>query len=74
MWGLRFCGTWRQSFILFLTIMVDETEDASNRKQFSLFVCWATNDLLVHEDFLELYSVPSIDAKYSFSDQRLFFL
>ena len=46
----------------FLTIMMDETTDASNVEQATLFIRWVTDDLQVHEDFLGLYSVPSIDA------------
>lgn len=47
---------------LFLTIMADETTDASNQEQVTLFVRWVTEDLEVHEEFLGLYTVPSIDA------------
>ncbi len=36
--------------------------DASNVEQVTIFVRWVTDDLQVHEDFLGLYSVPSIDA------------
>ena len=46
----------------FLTIMADETTDASNQEQVTLFVRWISNDLQVQEDFVGLYSVPSIDA------------
>ncbi len=47
----------------FLTIMADETTDASNQEQVTLFVRWVSDDLQVHEDFFGLYSVPSIDAE-----------
>ena len=46
----------------FLTIMADETTDSSNREQVTLFLRWVTDDLLVHEEFLGLYTVDSIDA------------
>lgn len=46
----------------FLTIMADETTDVSNVEQVTLFIRWVTNDLQVHEDFLGLYSVTSINA------------
>ena len=46
----------------FLTIMADETTDASNTEQVTLFIRWVTDDLQVHEDFVGLYSVPSIAA------------
>ena len=46
----------------FLTIMADETTDASNQEQVTIFVRWINDDLQVPEDFVGLYSVPSIDA------------
>ena len=46
----------------FLTIMADETTDASNQEQVTPFVCWINDDLQVQEHFVGLYSVPSIDA------------
>ena len=46
----------------FLTIMADETTDASNQEQVTLFVHWINDDLQVQEDFVGLYSVHSIDA------------
>ena len=46
----------------FLTIMADETTDASNQEQVTLFVHWSNDDLYVGtRRFLGLYSVPSID-------------
>ena len=47
----------------FLTIMADETTDASNKEQVTIFLRWVTESLLVHEEFLGLYFVDSIDAK-----------
>ena len=46
----------------FLTVMADETADSSNQEQVSLTLCWVTQELEVHEDFLGLYHVASIDA------------
>ena len=46
----------------FLTILADETTDASNREQVTLFLRWVTDDLQVHEEFLGLYHVNGIDA------------
>ncbi len=46
----------------FLTIMAEETTDASNTEQVTLFIRWVTDDLQVHEDFVGLYSVTSIAA------------
>lgn len=51
----------------FLTIMADETTDAANCEQVTLSVRWVTDDFQVHEDFLGLYSVPSIDEEMLFS-------
>ena len=46
----------------FISVMADETADASNVEQVSVFIRYISNELEVHEDFLGLYSVPSIDA------------
>ena len=46
----------------FLTLMADETADSSNQEQVSLTLRWVTQELEVHEDFLGLYHVASIDA------------
>ena len=41
----------------FLTVMVDETTDASNNEQVTVFLRWVTDSLQVHEEFLGLYHV-----------------
>ena len=46
----------------FLTVMADETTDSSNREQVTLILRRVTEDLQVHEEFLGLYHVASIDA------------
>ena len=46
----------------FLTVMVDETTDASNTEQVTIFLRWVTDSLQVHEEFLGLYCVDRIDA------------
>ena len=46
----------------FFTIMVDETVDSSNREQAVLVLRWVDDSLEVHEEFIGLYMVPSIDA------------
>ena len=46
----------------FISVMADETADASNVEQVSVFIRYISNELEVHDDFLGLYSVPSIDA------------
>ena len=47
----------------FLTIMADETTDASNHEQVTIVLRWVTEDFQVHEEFIGLYKVPSIDAE-----------
>ena len=45
----------------FLTIMVDETTDASNREQVTLVLRHVTEGLRVYEEFLGLYAVDTIE-------------
>lgn len=45
----------------FLTIMVDETTDISNREQATVVIRYV-EDYEVHEEFLGLYCLPSIDS------------
>ena len=47
----------------FLTIMADETTDASNYEQVTIVLRWVTEDFQVHEEFIGLYQVPSTDAE-----------
>jgi hypothetical protein len=46
----------------FLTVMADETTDSSNREQVTLIVRRVTQELEVHEEFVGLYHVASINA------------
>ena len=46
----------------FLTILADGTTDKSNQEQVTLFLRWVTDDLQVHEEFLGLYHVDTIDV------------
>ena len=46
----------------FLTVMADETTDSSNREQVTLIFRRVTQELEVHEEFVGLYHVASIDA------------
>ncbi len=46
----------------FITVMADETTDASNREQVTMVIRRVTEDLQVHEEFLGLYHVSAIDA------------
>ena len=43
--------------------MADETTDASNYEQVTIILCWVTEDFQVHEEFIGLYKVHSIDAE-----------
>ena len=46
----------------FLTAMADKTTDSSNQEQVTLILRRVTQELEVHEEFLGLYHVASIDA------------
>lgn len=46
----------------FYTIMVDETTEMSNREQVVLCLRWVSEKFEVHEEFIGLYMVESIDA------------
>ncbi|XP_011408542.1 PREDICTED: uncharacterized protein LOC105315551, partial [Amphimedon queenslandica] len=45
----------------FLTVMADETTDATNNEQVTLIIRWVTQELEVHEEFLG-YLVGKIDS------------
>ncbi len=45
----------------FLTVMVDETRDISNKEQATVVIRWI-KDIEVYEEFLGLHSLPSIDS------------
>ena len=47
----------------FITIMADETTDASDSKQVTIVFHWVTEDFWVHQEFVGLYKVPSTDAE-----------
>ena len=46
---------------LFLTVMVDEATDKSNKEQLTLIMRWVSDDVTVHEEFLGLYALSAID-------------
>ena len=46
----------------FFAIMADETTDKANKEQVTLIVRWVAEDFEVHEEFLGLYHVNSINA------------
>ena len=46
----------------FLTLMMDETTDISNKEQVTFTIRWVSEDLEVHEEFIGLYEVPAIGA------------
>ncbi len=46
----------------FVTLMVDETTDASNHEQVVLCIRWVDANFEVHEDFIGLFMVDAIDA------------
>ena len=42
--------------------MVDETRDFSNTEQVTVIMRWVSDQFDVHEEFLGMYCVPSLDA------------
>ena len=46
----------------FISIMIDETTDESNKKQVVICFCWVDDELDVHEDFIGLYETESTEA------------
>ena len=46
----------------FLTLMADEATDSSNKEQVTVILRRVTQELDIHEEFLGLYQVASIDA------------
>ena len=49
-------------FAPFVTIMIDESTDISNREQVVVVLRWVAENLVVHEDFIGLYVVDNILA------------
>ena len=47
----------------FYSIMVDEMTDVSNKEQAVLCFRWVSDDLIVHEDFVQLYGIENTEAK-----------
>ena len=47
----------------FINIMADETTDIANTEQVTIVISWVTADFVVHEEFIGLYMVDSIDSK-----------
>ena len=47
----------------YLTVMVDEATDKSNKEQLTLVVRWVSDDFVVSEEFLGLYTLSAIDAR-----------
>ena len=46
----------------FYTVMVDETTGSSNTEQVVLVIRWVDEQLIVHKEFIGLYSAPSTDT------------
>eukprot|EP00731_Ephydatia_muelleri_P007654 Em0003g1902a len=46
----------------FISIMIDETTDESNKEQVVICFRWVDNELDVHEDFIGLYETESTDV------------
>ena len=48
---------------LFVTLMMDETTDISNKEQVTFTIRWVSENLEVNKEFVGLYEVPAIDAE-----------
>ena len=46
----------------FITLIMDETTDVSNKEQSAIILRWVSKDFGVSEEFVGLYNVPFIDA------------
>lgn len=57
----------------FLCIMVDETTDVSNKEQATVVIRRVTEDFQVHEEFVGLYQVATIESATLVSMIRMFF-
>ena len=51
----------------YISVMSDETTDISNKEQMTVVIRWVTADFEVHEEFVGLYTVPSIDSNTIFT-------
>ncbi len=51
----------------FISIMIDETTDVTNKKQVTIVFCSVKDDFEIDEDFVGFYAVPRIDAATLFS-------
>ena len=47
----------------FFSIICDEYTGISNKEQLAICIRWVDKELEAHEDFLEFYKVPDIDAE-----------
>ena len=48
----------------FITLMVDETTDISNKEQVVFCLRWVDHEFEVHEEFIGLHAIDSTDASY----------
>ena len=46
----------------YVTVMIDETSDCSNKEQVVLVFRWVSEDLVAHEEFIGLYLTESISS------------
>ena len=46
----------------FLSLMVDETTDISNKEQLVVCICWVDNNLQPYEEFIGLYHIESTQS------------
>ena len=51
----------------FITLMVDETTDISNKEQAVFCLRWVDHEFEVHEEFIGLHAIDSTDASHIFA-------
>ena len=51
----------------FITLMVEETTDISNKEQAVFCLCWVDHEFEVHEEFIGLHVIDSTNASHIFA-------
>ena len=62
-WLWKYCARWFRLYTTpFVTIMMDETTDASNTEQVVICLCWVDGNLEAHEEFTWFYKVACTES------------
>ena len=51
----------------FITLMVEETIDITNKEHVVFCLCWVDHEFKVHEEFIGLHAIDSTDASHIFA-------